>query len=205
MDLRQLEHFVAVAQERHFTRAAAKLHIVQSGLSASIRALEEEMGATLFLRTTRRVNLTPAGAAFLSEAQRVLCAAEAARNAVAEVQGLKRGRLLVGAIQGLAPFIDLPRLLGVFRREYPQVDIQLRFDDTAALIEGVLDGRLDIAFTQFVETPPPELAARMLACDPLVLACPATTALPASAISALMPSPAKPSSTSRPATARANW
>jgi DNA-binding transcriptional LysR family regulator len=172
MDLRQLEHFVAVAQERHFTRAAAKLHIVQSGLSASIRALEEEMGAALFLRTTRRVNLTPAGAAFLGEAQRVLSAAAAARNVVAEVQGLKRGRLLVGAVQGLSPFIDLPRLLGTFRRQYPQVEIQLRFDDTAALIEGVLDGRLDIAFTQFVEAPPPELAARMLACDPLVLACP---------------------------------
>jgi DNA-binding transcriptional LysR family regulator len=172
VDLRQLEHFVAVAQERHFTRAAARLHIVQSGLSASIRALEEEMGAALFLRTTRRVNLTPAGTAFLTEAQRVLDAATAARNVVAEVQGLKRGRLLVGAIQGLSPFIDLPRLLGAFRRQYPQVEIQLRFDDTAALIEGVLDGRLDIAFTQFVETPPPELAARMLACDPLVLACP---------------------------------
>ena len=172
MDLRQLEHFVAVAQERHFTRAAAKLHIVQSGLSASIRALEEEMGAALFLRTTRRVNLTPAGTAFFGEAQRVLSAAAAARTVVAEVQGLKRGRLLVGAVQGLSPFIDLPRLLGTFRRQYPQVEIQLRFDDTAALIAGVLDASLDIAFTQFVETPPPELAARMLACDPLVLACP---------------------------------
>ena len=102
----------------------------------------------------------------------MLSAAQAARNVVAEVQGLKRGKLMVGAIQGLAPFIDLPRLLGDFRRQFPQVEIQLCFDDTEALIEGVLNGRLDIAFTQFVETPPPELAATMLACDPLVLACP---------------------------------
>jgi len=172
MDLRQLEHFVAVAEERHFTRAAARLHIVQSGLSASIHALEDEMGAALFLRTTRRVSLTPAGEAFLEEARRVLIAAKVARGVVADMQSLKRGRLMVGAIQGLSPFIDLPRLLGDFHREYPNVEIRLSFDETGALIEGVLEGRLDIAFTQFVEAPPPELTARMIACDPLVVACP---------------------------------
>ena len=91
MDLRQLEHFVAVAEERHFTRAASRLNIVQSGLSASIRALEEEMGAPLFLRTTRRVNLTSAGQAFLEEANRVLAAARVARNVVVELQGLGAG------------------------------------------------------------------------------------------------------------------
>ena len=125
MDLRQLEHFVAVAEERHFTRAASRLNIVQSGLSASIRALEEEMGAPLFLRTTRRVNLTSAGQAFLEEANRVLAAAKVARNVVVELQGLRRGRLKIGAIQGLAPFIDLPKLLGDFHREFPNVEILL--------------------------------------------------------------------------------
>jgi DNA-binding transcriptional LysR family regulator len=172
LDLRQLEHFVAVAEERHFTRAAARLHIVQSGLSASIRALEEEMGAALFLRTTRRVCLTQAGQAFLDEARRVLAAAAVARNVVADVQGLRRGRLMIGAIQGLSPFVDLPKLLGDFHRQCPNIEIRLTFDDTAALIERVLQGSLDLAFTQFVEVPPAELAATMLACDPLVLACP---------------------------------
>lgn len=172
MDLRQLEHFVAVAEEQHFTRAAARLHIVQSGLSASIRALEEEMGAALFERTTRKVNLTQAGLALLEEAKRVLTAAKVARTVVADMQSLQRGRLMIGAVQGLSPFIDLPKLLGNFHRQYPNVEIRLSFDETGALIEGVLEGRLDIAFTQFVEVLPAELTARMLACDPLVLACP---------------------------------
>jgi DNA-binding transcriptional LysR family regulator len=177
VDLRQLEHFVAVAEERHFTRAASRLNIVQSGLSASIRALEEEMGAPLFLRTTRRVNLTSAGQAFLEEANRVLAAARVARNVVVELQGLKRGRLKIGAIQGLAPFIDLPKLLGDFHREFPNVEILLGFDDTGALIDGVLEGRFDLAFTQFVEALPAALTASMLACDPLVIACPKNHAL----------------------------
>jgi DNA-binding transcriptional LysR family regulator len=172
LDLRQLEHFVAVAEEQHFTRAASRLHIVQSGLSASIRALEDEMGAALFERTTRRVNLTQTGQAFLDEARRVLSAAKVVRGVVADMQSLQRGRLMIGAIQGLSPFIDLPKLLGDFHREYPNIEIRLSFDETGALIEGVLEGRLDIAFTQFVEAPPPELTATMLACDPLVLACP---------------------------------
>lgn len=172
MDLRQLEHFVVVAEEQHFTRAATRLHIVQSGLSASIRTLEDEMGAALFERTTRRVNLTQAGRAFLDEARRVLSAAKVARSVVADMQSLQRGRLTFGAIQGLSPFIDLPKLLGDFHRQYPNIEIGLSFDGTETLIDGVLDGRLDIAFTQFVDTLPVELTATMLACDPLVLACP---------------------------------
>jgi DNA-binding transcriptional LysR family regulator len=150
---------------------------VQSGLSASIRALEDEMGAPLFLRTTRRVDMTSAGEAFLQEARRVLTAAKVARNVVMDLRGLRRGRLMIGAIQGLSPFIDLPKLLGDFHREFPKVEIHLSFDDTEKLIEGVLEGRLDLAFTQFVEALPPELTANMLACDPLVFACPGSHAM----------------------------
>jgi DNA-binding transcriptional LysR family regulator len=171
MDLRQLEHFVVVAEEQQFTRAARRLHIVQSGLSASIRALEDDVGATLFSRTTRQVGLTPAGRAFLQEAKRVLAAAAEARLAVAEIQGLRRGRLAIGAIQGLAPFINLPKLLAQFRTVCSEIEVQLSLGSTATLIEGVQAGELDLAFTQFLQAPPPEIAARMLACDPLVMAC----------------------------------
>lgn len=171
MELRQLEHFLAVAEERNFTRAARRLHIVQSGLSASIRALEDDVGAPLFSRTTRQVELTVAGGAFLKEVPRVLAAAREARRVVAEVQGLQRGHLTIGAIQGLAPFVDLPSLLGRFRSAHPDIEVQLSFGSTAALLAGVLANEIDIAFTQFLETPPPEIETRMLACDPLVLAC----------------------------------
>ena len=171
MELRQFEHFLAVAEEQNFTRAARRLHIAQSGLSASIRALEDDVGAPLFCRTTRQVELTVAGGAFLKEVPRVLAAVREARRAVAEVQGLQRGHLTIGAIQGLAPFVDLPRLLGRFRAAHPDIEVQLSFGSTETLLAGVLANAVDIAFTQFLETPPPEIEARMLACDPLVLAC----------------------------------
>ena len=171
MDLRQLEYFVAVADEQHFTRAASRLHVVQSGLSASIKALEDQLGAPLFFRTTRRVTLTPVGKAFLTEARRVLAAAEDARQLVAEMQGLRRGRLSIGCIHGLAPLLNLPELLGRFHAAYPEIEIRLISGGTGPLIEGVRDGELDLAFTQFVGTTPPEVSAWMLCCEPLVAAC----------------------------------
>jgi DNA-binding transcriptional LysR family regulator len=171
MDLRQLEYFVTVADEQHFTRAALRLHIVQSGLSASIRGLEEELGASLFLRTTRRVALTPAGAAFLAEARRVLAAASEARQAVADIRGLRRGRLAIGSIQALAPWLDLPQLLGTFHATYPEVEIRLISGGSGPLIEGVRDGKLDLAFAQFLGATPPDVTTLMLACDPMVVAC----------------------------------
>jgi hypothetical protein len=126
VELRQLEHFVVTAEERHFTRAARRLHIVQSGLSASIRALERELGAPLFVRSTRRVELTEAGRALLGEARRTLAAAQAARDAVADVQGLLRGRLAVGTMQILPPAVDLLGTLGRFHAQHPDVELRLR-------------------------------------------------------------------------------
>ena len=92
MEIRQLQHFVSVAEEQHFTRAAARLMVSQSGLSASIRALERELQAPLFVRTTRTVTLTEAGRALLVEAERILAQERAAREAVAAVQGVLRAR-----------------------------------------------------------------------------------------------------------------
>jgi DNA-binding transcriptional LysR family regulator len=171
MDLRQIEHFVAVATEQNFTRAARSLHIVQSGLSASVRALEDELGAALFIRTTRRVDLTATGRAFLIEARRVLAAAAEARLVVDQMQGLERGCLSIGTIQGLSPLLDIADLLGRFHMLYPHVEIRLVSGGTLALIEGVCAGELDLAFTQFAGTVPPGVAASMLACEPLVAIC----------------------------------
>jgi DNA-binding transcriptional LysR family regulator len=171
MDLRQLEYFVAVADQQHFTRAASRMNVVQSGLSASIRALEDEFGAPLFLRTTRKVALTPMGQAFLSEARRVLAAAADAKKLVADLRGLRRGRLSIGSIQGLAPLLDIADLIGRFHTTCPDVEIKLVSGGSGALIEDVRTGELDLAFTQFLGATPPGIEATMLACEPLVVVC----------------------------------
>ncbi|MDR3538576.1 MAG: LysR family transcriptional regulator [Acetobacteraceae bacterium] len=171
MDLKQLEHFVTVAAEQNFTRAAVRLHIVQSGLSASIRSLEEELGVALFIRTTRRVDLTTTGRAFLVEARRVLAAAKDARHVVDELKGLHRGILSIGMIQGLSPLLDVADVLGRFRTARPNVEIRVVSGGSLSLIEGVRTGDLDLAFTQFVGSLPPGVTAWMLACEPLVAAC----------------------------------
>ena len=171
MELRQLEHFVAAAEERHFTRAAQRLHIVQSGLSASIRALERELGTPLFVRSTRRVELTQAGLALLPEARRALAAATAAADAVAAVQGLVRGTLAVGTMQILPPAVDLLAVLGRFHAQYPGVELRLRQAGTGTLLGEVAAGAIDLALVAPVGRPPAGLVVRGLASDPLLVAC----------------------------------
>jgi DNA-binding transcriptional LysR family regulator len=171
MDLKQLEHFVMVASEQNFTRAAERLRIVQSGLSASIKALEEELGAALFIRTTRRVSMTATGRAFLVEARRVLATAADARRLVDQMQGLQRGSLSIGLIQGLSPLFDVAQMLGLFRTAYPQIEIRVTSGGSLSLIEGVRTGELDLAFTQFIGSVPPGISAWMLACEPMVAVC----------------------------------
>jgi DNA-binding transcriptional LysR family regulator len=143
VELRHLEYFLAVAEEEHFTRAAERLHVAQSGLSASIRALERELGAPLFARSTRRVALTEAGRALLVEARRTLASVAAARNAVAAVQGLLRGTVSIGTEQCLA-VIDLPTVLSRFRTVHPGVEIRLRQAGSTGLVEEVRSGGLDL-------------------------------------------------------------
>ncbi|BBC29316.1 LysR family transcriptional regulator [Streptomyces graminofaciens] len=145
MELRHLQHFVAVAEDQHFTRAAERLLVSQSGLSASIRALERELQTPLFVRTTRRVTLTPAGRALLTEAERILAQVRTAHEAVAAVQGVMRGMLAVGSEQCIAG-VHVAGLLATFRRRHPDVEICLRQAGSGALAEEVASGRLDLAF-----------------------------------------------------------
>ncbi len=145
MELRQIEYFLAVTEERHFTRAAELLHISQSGLSAGIRSLERELGAPLFERTTRRVELTPAGLALLPHARSVAAAVMAGRDAVVATIGELAGELRVGAEQCLAA-VDVGGVLERFSRRYPSVRVQFEQAGTAVLLDGVRRGTLDVAF-----------------------------------------------------------
>lgn len=170
MDLKQLECFIAVAEERHFTKAAQRLNLVQSGLSQTIRSLEGELGGPLFVRTTRHVDLTPAGTVLLQEAYRVVSAMRQARLAVTQVHGLARGHLRIGSIQSLAPFVDLPASLSRFRQKHPGIDVQLLLDGALSLLGETDEGRLDLVFTQPDEVGS-GMTSRMLACEDLVLVC----------------------------------
>ncbi|MFJ6213381.1 LysR family transcriptional regulator [Streptomyces sp. NPDC092296] len=170
MELRHLEYFVAVAEEQHFTRAAQRLMVSQSGLSASIRSLERELGAPLFMRTTRSVELTGAGRALLVDAVRALASVRAAREAVAAVQGLLRGTLSVGIEQCVAG-VDVAALLARFRSEHGGVEVRLRQAGSAALVGDVAAGRLDLAFVALCGEPPEGVRLLPLLREPMVVLC----------------------------------
>ncbi|MFD3536387.1 LysR family transcriptional regulator [Streptomyces sp. NPDC058664] len=182
MELRHLQHFVAVAEDRHFTRAAERLLVSQSGLSASIRALERELRAPLFVRTTRRVTLTEAGRALLGEARRILAQVRSAHEAVAAVQGVLRGTLALGTEQCIAG-VRTPGLLAAFRRRHPDVEIRLRQSGSPDLAEEVMAGRLDLAFAYRTRADSDQLRSVSLAAEPMTLLChpehPLATAGPA--------------------------
>lgn len=176
MDLKQLEHFVAAAEEQHFTRAAKKMNIVQSGLSASIRALEQEMGAALFVRTTRRVELTVAGRVLFEKAQAIIAGVKDARRAVAAITGLERGTLSIGTCGSVNAFFDLPLLLGEFHKLHPSVEIKLCHGTATKLMETVKEGNVDLAFFPLYEKSK-EIVTIPIASDPLVIAHPVGHAL----------------------------
>jgi DNA-binding transcriptional LysR family regulator len=172
MELRQLEYFVAVAEERNFTRAAERVHISQSGVSAQIRQLEHELGAVLFDRSGRTVTLTVAGKAALDHARAALAAAEAVGQAVGEVTGLIRGRLTLGMVVGctLTPLFDA---LAAFHQAHPGVEIALREDGSDRLVEGVRAGTLDLALIGAAGAPPEDLESLTIVSERLVAAVPA--------------------------------
>ncbi len=163
-----MRYVVAVAETNSFTRAAERCLVVQSALSHQIARLERELGARLFERTSRRVRLTPAGAAFLPAARQCLDAAERAAAEVAAAVGQVRGRLAVGLIPTVAA-VDIPEALRDFRGRYPHVRISLRVGASEELIEKVEQGAIDVAFLGLPTTARPRgVAAHELARDRLV-------------------------------------
>jgi DNA-binding transcriptional LysR family regulator len=173
MELRQLAVFVAVAEEASFTRAADRLHMVQSAVSASVRGLERELGAALFDRTTRRVELTDTGDALLPEARQVLSAVNAAREAVDQVSGGLRGTLRLGTMQGQAMRpISVPRLVAGFRAEHPGVEIHVSHTGgSVAMAEEVRTGRLDLAFLSLPDRRPAGLTLTPISSERMQIAC----------------------------------
>ncbi|MFD3655667.1 LysR family transcriptional regulator [Streptomyces sp. NPDC058620] len=155
MELQQMRYVVAVAETNSFTRAAERCLVVQSALSHQIARLEKELGARLFDRTSRRVRLTPAGAAFLPAARQCLDAAERAAAEVAAAVGEVRGRLAVGLIPTVAA-VDIPRALRDFRRRYPHVHISLRVGASDELVEQVREGAIEVAFLGLPTTAQPQ-------------------------------------------------
>lgn len=171
MEIRQLRYFVTVAQTRHFGQAAERLHMNQSPLSQAIRQLESQLGVTLFTRTTRRVDLTPAGEAFLRDALRILDSLDAARERVQEVGHGRSGLLRIGST-GLAAYRQLPQLARIVAREVP--DLVLRYVPdllTPASEAALAEDRIDVALLR-PPTRRTDIVTRRIARERLVAAVP---------------------------------
>lgn len=140
-----MRYVVAVAETRNFTRAAERCSVVQSSLSHRIAGLERELGVRLFARSSRRVEPTPAGEAFVVRARECLEAADRAVADASAAAGVVRGRLAVGVIVTAAA-VDVPELLQRYRAQYPQVRVVLRSGRSDDLVAAIRDGELDIAF-----------------------------------------------------------
>jgi len=172
MELRQLEYFVAVAEEANFTRAAERVHISQSGVSAQVRRLEQELGAVLIDRSARTATLTAAGEAALDHARTVLDAARAVRQAVDDVSGVLRGRLEVGMVSGctMTPLFDA---LAAFGTAHPGIELSLTEDNSDRLTDRVRGGELDVALIGAAGETPDGLEALTIVSERLVAAAPA--------------------------------
>ncbi|GAA3803625.1 LysR family transcriptional regulator [Streptomyces coacervatus] len=173
MDLQQMRYVVAVAETRNFTRAAERCFVVQSSLSHRIAGLERELGVKLFARSSRRVEPTPAGVAFVAAARECLAAADRAAADAAAATGVVRGRLAVGVIVTTAA-VDVPELLQRYRARHPAVRVALRSGRSDELAAAVGSGELDIAFLGVPESEPPSgVESVVLARDEHVLVVPA--------------------------------
>ena len=173
MELRHLRYFVAVAEERHFGRAAERLHIAQPPLSQQIRRLETELGEALLYRTTRRVELSPAGEVLLARAREILAAADSAVDDAQRAARGEYGRLAIG-FTGSCTYAMLPALAAAMREELPGVVLDLHGELlTPAQVARLIDGTLDLGLLR-----PPvherDLSTEVLHSEPLVAVLPET-------------------------------
>lgn len=172
MELRQLEHFVAVASELNFSRAARRVHVVQSALSSSVAKLEAELGVQLFDRSRRQIALSPAGVAFLDHASEVLVAAKRAKNTMTKYRGELAGTVDVGTLMSSGA-LDLPATLARFHHSHPLVNVRLRQSaaGSAGHVAAIADGTLDLALISTPGPPNPLVDVRPLRSVPLLFVC----------------------------------
>ncbi|WP_410573930.1 LysR family transcriptional regulator [Amycolatopsis sp. cmx-4-61] len=169
MQFHQLAYFVAVAEQRHFTRAAEQVRVAQPSLSQQIRALEHDLGAPLFHRIRGNVTLTEAGETLLPIARRILADTETARLAIRELDELDRGRVRLGAPPSLCTGL-LPAMLAAFRRRYPGIRLELHESGSGDLRQRLAEGALDLALLAGARTSADAgLAATPLLLEELVL------------------------------------
>jgi DNA-binding transcriptional LysR family regulator len=168
MQLHQLRYMVCVAEEKRFTRAAARLHVAQPSVSSAVAALEQELGAALFHRERSEVTLTGAGEVFLPWARQVLADCDAGAAAVRDLLGLQRGRLVLGATPSLTTNL-LPPVLARFHADHPGVEMTVHEAGSQDLVDRLGKGEMDLAVV-ILPVDRPWVQAEALMQEELVLA-----------------------------------
>jgi DNA-binding transcriptional LysR family regulator len=169
VQFQQLQYFVAVAETRHFTRAADLVHVAQPSLSQQIKSLERELGADLFLRARGNITLTDAGEALLPLARRILADAETARHEVQELVQLRAGRVRLGATPSVCTGL-LPDVLRAFHDRYPGIRLLIEEGGSHDLVRELARGALDLALVVLpLPSPSPALTTVELLREDLVV------------------------------------
>lgn len=172
MELRHLRYFVAVAEHGSFSAAARRLHIAQSAISEQLANLEEEIHVPLFTRTARKAILTPAGELFLEEARRVLTGADYAIDVARRAHRGELGVLRIGFFSG-ATGVSFPRLIRLFRKKHPGIQISLVEMTSAQQWHALVKGQIDVAFTRRLEPEfRAELKSEVIQQDPILAVLP---------------------------------
>ncbi|MGY6272263.1 LysR family transcriptional regulator [Achromobacter denitrificans] len=172
MELRHLRYFTAVAEELHFTRAAARLGIGQPPLSQQIQQLEREIGTPLFLRLPRGIALTEAGAGFLEDARAILASADRAVDAARRLGRGERGAITVGFTASAVFHPYLPSAIRAYRDRYPGVRVTLTESNTVTLLRSLRAGDVDVAFVRPPYAPDPEFETERVLDEPMLVALP---------------------------------
>jgi DNA-binding transcriptional LysR family regulator len=172
MELRQLEYFIAVAGEMNFSRAAQRVHVVQSALSSSVRKLEKELGVELFDRSKQQIKITPAGELFREHARRVIQTARLARDSMSDFRGELAGTVDLGSLISFGR-LDVPKVVGEFHRRYPLVRIRLRQSQTGSMayLSAIADGSLDLALVSSPDRFPSRVEMQLLSQEPMAFVC----------------------------------